>query len=152
VSDWFNSVVDDLGNVVKALSFFEDELLVARDEVHIRGSLERCSASLPGITERRFSQLQEIEAILEHLNILLRKKRSHTFKAFLENYNRSLSSRDAEKYVDGDEDVVNLTLLVNQFALIRNKYLAIMKGLDQKSWQVGNITRLRAAGLETVNI
>jgi hypothetical protein len=40
------------------------------------------SASLPGITEHRFNQLQEIEAILEHLNIELRRERSKVFRKY----------------------------------------------------------------------
>ena len=63
---------------------------------------------MPGIVEERFGQLQQLEAILEYLNIELRRLRSKTFKKFLENYNRALSSRDAEKYVDGEDDVVDI--------------------------------------------
>lgn len=152
MSHWYNRVTADLSHIVGAIDYYEGELEDAKKEVVLRGSLEKAAASLPGITENRFSQLQEIEAILEFLNIELRKKRSHVFKRFLEHYNRQLSSRDAEKYVDGDTDVVDLTVLVNQFALLRNKYLGVLKGLESKSFQLSNITRLRAAGLEDVHI
>ena len=114
--------------------------------------MERNSAALPGVTEHRFNQLQEIEAILEHINIQLRKTRSRVFRNFLESYNRTLTSRDADKYVDGDDDVINLTQLANQFSLLRNKYLGIMKGLDTKQWQIGHIVKLRTAGMEDISI
>ena len=121
-------------------------------ECKLRGSLEKSSAALPGITEYRFNQLQEIEAILEHLNIELRRERSRVFRKYLETYNRQLSSRDAEKYVDGESSVVTLTQLCNQFSLLRNRYLGILKALDIKQWQIGHITRLRTAGMEDVVI
>ena len=105
-----------------------------------------------GIVEERFSQLQELEAILEYLNIELRRLRSKTFRKFLENYNKLLSSRDAEKYVDGETDVVDMTKIVNDFALIRNQWLGITKGLDQKQWQITNIVKLRVAGMEDADI
>ena len=70
----------------------------------------------------------------------------------LESYNRQLTSRDADKYVDGDDDVINLTQLANQFSLLRNKYLGIMKGLDTKQWQIGHIVKLRTAGMEDISI
>jgi len=82
----------------------------------------------------------------------LRKERSKVFRKYLETYNRQLSSRDAEKFVDSDDSVINLTHLCNQYALIRNKYLGIMKGLDTKQWQIGHITRLRTAGMEDIVI
>lgn len=152
MSTWYYKVVDDTSKVVDAIAHFEAEIAEARNEIPIKGNLERASASLPGITEHRFGQLQEVETILEHLNIKLRKKRSEVFKKFLETYNRQLSSRDAEKYVDGDSDVVALTELVNQFALVRNQYLGIMKGLEARHWQLSNIVKLRTAGLEDVRI
>ena len=58
---------------------------------------------MPGIVEHRFNQLQEIEAILNYLNIELRRLRSSYFKKYLENYQRALSSRDVDRYVDGEE-------------------------------------------------
>lgn len=152
MSTWYNKVVGDLSLIVDCIDYFENEIDEAKYECRIKGSLEKASAALPGITELRFNQLQEIEAILEHLNIELRKQRSKTFRKYLEAYNRQLSSRDAEKYVDGEDDVITLTHLTNQFSLLRNKFLGIMKGLDTKQWQIGHITRLRTAGMEDVVI
>ena len=152
MSTWYNKVVGDLGSIVDSITYFEKELNEARFECRIKGSLEKASSSLPGLTEYRFNQLQEIEAILEHLNIELRKVRSMTFRKYLESYNRALSSRDAEKFVDSEQDVIDLTHLTNQFSLLRNQYLGIMKGLDTKQWQIGHITRLRTAGMEDIVI
>lgn len=152
MSTWYNRVAADLSEIVSCIDHYENELLQARSECKLVGSLEKASAALPGITEHRFNQLQEIEAILEHLNILLRKERSHVFRKYLEKYNRQLSSRDAEKYVDGEDSVINLSQLVNQFSLLRNRFLGIMKGLEAKSFQVNNVTKLRTAGLEDVVI
>jgi hypothetical protein len=152
MATWYNKVVDDLSQIVPSIDYYDEQLNEAKYECRIKGSLEKASASLPGLTEFRFNQLQEIEAILEHLNIELRRERAKTFRKYLENYNRQLSSRDAEKFVDGEESVITLTHLCNQYALIRNQYLGIMKGLDTKQWQIGHITRLRTAGMEDIVI
>ena len=149
---WYSEVSRDVGKIPAAVAFFENELLDAKKEVKLVGNVERAAASMPGIVEHRFNQLQEIEAILEHLNIELRRERSKTFRKYLEAYNRTLSSRDAEKFVDSEDSVITLTHLCNQYALLRNKYLGIMKGLDTKQWQIGHITRLRTAGMEDIVI
>jgi hypothetical protein len=135
-----------------AISHFESELQGARIETSLKGNLEMNARLMPGIVEHRFNQLQEIEAILEWLNIQLRKKRSEVFKKFIENYNRALSSRDAEKYVDGDAEVYQWQLLINEFAMIRNKYLGLMKAVDAKQFQINNITKLRVAGMEDTTL
>ena len=116
------------------------------------GLIERNLSGLPGVTEHRFNQLQEIEAILEYLNIQLRKIRRKHFQKYLEAYARALTSRDAEKYVDGEDEVVDFETIINEVALLRNRWLGIMKGLESKNFMLGHITRLRTAGMEDVAV
>lgn len=149
---WYNRVSKDLAELPACLEYYYNELAQAQQECKIYGNVEKISAQLPGIVEQRFNQLQEIEAILEYLNIELRRLRSKTFRKYLENYQRALSSRDVEKYVDGEADVVDFEKLINEFALIRNKWLGIIKGLDIKQWQMSNIIKLRTAGMEDISI
>ena len=147
---WYAKVSKDIAHLPSCLDHFYNEITEARKEVKIHGNVERASASLPGIVEQRFNQLQEIEAILEYLNIELRRIRSKSFRKYLEGYQRALSSRDCEKYVDGEADVVDMEKIINEFAMLRNQWLGIIKGLDIKQWQLSNIIKLRAAGLEDI--
>ena len=149
---WYSDVSRDIGKIPDAILHFETELRDAKLECKVKGNVEKLAAELPGIVEHRFNQLQEIEAILNYLNIELRKLRSSFFKKYLENYQRALSSRDVEKYVDGELDVVDFEKIVNEFALLRNKWLGILKGLDQKQWQITNIVKLRVAGMEDASL
>jgi hypothetical protein len=149
---WYAKVSKDIAHLPDCLDYFYKESETARREIKIHGSVERASADLPGIVEQRFNQLQEIEAVLEYLNIELRRIRSKTFKKYLENYQRALSSRDVEKYVDGEADVVDMEKVINEFAMLRNQWLGIIKGLDIKQWQLSNIIKLRVAGLEDVTL
>lgn len=151
-TNWYTKVSKDISLIPECIKHFDAELLQARKECSIWGNLEKASASMPGIVEHRFNQLQEIEAILEYLNIESKRLRSKTFRNFLESYNKKLTSRDADKYVDGEADVVDLAKIINEFALIRNQWLGITKGLDQKQWQITNIVKLRVAGMEDANI
>lgn len=149
---WYTLVTQDLANLPDFMEHYNTELEQARFEVGIKGSVERNLAGLPGITEHRFSHLQEIEAVLNYLNIQLRKIRSTTFKKYLENYNRALSSRDAERYVDGEEEVINYETLVNDVALLRNRYLGVLKGLESKNFMLGHLVRLKCSGMEDFTI
>jgi len=155
MSKWYAKVTadpTDFTPLIDAIVYFEGELEVARMETHLKGSLEKASSRLPGITTLRFGQLQEVEAILKYLNIRFDQVKGVAFKKYLEGYARSLSSRDAEKYADADDKVIEVALLINQIALVRNQYLAIMKGLDAKNWQISNLTRLKAAGFEDYEV
>ena len=149
---WYSEVSRDVSKIPDAVAYFETELINARVEVKLKGNVERAAAEMPGIVEHRFNQLQEIEAILHYLNIELRRLRSSYFKKYLENYQRALSSRDVEKYVDGEADVVDYEKIINEFALMRNKWLGLLKGLDQKQWQITNVVKLRVAGMEDASL
>jgi len=149
---WYSKISKDISYIPDAVAHFETELNDARQDVKIAGNIERASASMPGIVEERFAQLQEIEAILEYLNIELRRLRSQHFRKYLENYQRALSSKDCEKYVDGEADVVDFEKIINEFALLRNKWLGITKALDIKQWQLSNVLKLRTAGMEDASL
>jgi len=152
MAGWYNKVKDDLSNLVPAIVYYEQELEEARKETFLSGNLEANSRRIPGDVSYRFGQLQEVEAILEHLNIELRKIHRAKYRKYLEHYNKVLSSRDADKFAEGDQDYIDMEHLINEFALVRNKYLAIMKGLDAKHYQIGHITKLRAAGMEDIRL
>jgi len=149
---WYSEVSRDISKIPNAIAFFNNELEEARQECRLTGNVERAAASMPGIVEHRFNQLQEIEAILNYLNIELRRLRSSFFKKYLENYQRALSSRDVEKYVDGEADVVDYEKIINEFALLRNQWLGVLKALDQKQWQITNVVKLRVAGMEDATL
>jgi hypothetical protein len=149
---WYNKVAKDISYIPDAVEYFNAELVAARSECRRTGNVERAAASMPGVVEQRFSQLQEIEAILEYLNIELRRLKSQHFRKYLESYQRALSSRDCEKFVEGEADVVDFEKIINEFALLRNKWLGITKALDQKQWQITNIVKLRVAGMEDASL
>ena len=149
---WYSRVVSDLGAIPDFIAHYEQELDAAKRDCRIGGVVEKNISALPGITEHRFNQLQEIEAVLNYLNIQLRKIRRRHFQKYLEGYARALTSRDAEKYVDGEDEVIDFETIINEVALLRNRYLGIMKAMESKNFMLGHIVRLRAAGMEDIQI
>ena len=149
---WYSKDVADLGNIPHFISHYEQELEEAKRDCKVGGLIEKNITALPGITEHRFNQLQEIEAVLNYLNIQLRKIRRRHFQKYLEGYARALTSRDAEKYVDGEDEVIDFETLINEVALLRNRFLGILKGMESKNFMLGHIVRLRAAGMEDIQV
>lgn len=149
---WYSKVTADLSAIPDFIAHYERELEDARRDCRVGGLIEKNITALPGITEHRFNQLQEIEAVLNYLNIQLRKIRRKHFQKYLEGYARALTSRDAEKYVDGEDEVIDFETLINEVALLRNKYLGIMKAMESKNFMLGHVVRLRAAGMEDISL
>ena len=149
---WYNKIVDDMGQLPDAIDWFQKQLETAWVEAKIIGGIERAAQELSGIMAYRFGQLQEVEAILKHLNIRYDKMRSDHYRRYLERYQRELTDRSIEKYIDGEDDVVTMATLINEVALVRNKYLALIKGLEQKSYNISNIIKLRIVGMEDAHL
>ena len=149
---WYSKVRQDIANIVPAIQHFEIQLDEARLDCGLKGNVEKHSRDMPGIVEYRFNQLQELEAILEYLNIEMRKIKTKHYKKYLEGYNKALSSRDADKYAEGEDEVIDQQHIVNEVALIRNKFIGLIKAIDAKQFQINNIVKLRAAGLEDVSL
>jgi len=149
---WYSKVTASMGAIPDFIAHYEHELEEAKRDCRVGGLIEKNITALPGITEHRFNQLQEIEAVLNFLNIQLRKIRRKYFQKYLEGYQRALTSRDAEKYVDGEDEVIDFETLINEVALLRNRYLGIMKAMESKNFMLGHIVRLRAAGMEDIQV
>ena len=88
---WYSKVVADLGNIPDFIAHFENELQEAKRDCKIGGLVEKNITALPGITEHRFNQLQEIEAVLNYLNIQLRKIRRRHFQKYLDTSDDNLA-------------------------------------------------------------
>lgn len=134
------------------ITYYEGELKAARTDSIVHGNVEKQLRDLPGITEHRFNQLQEVEAVLNYMNIQLRKIRKKHYKDYLEGYARALTSSDAKIYADAEDEVIDYEVLINEVALIRNKFLGVLKALESKNFQLGHIARLRSAGLEDIEV
>jgi hypothetical protein len=57
-----------------------------------------------------------------------------------------------QKYVVGEDEVIDFETIINEVAFLRNRWLGILKGLDTKQWQMGHIVRLRTAGMEDITV
>lgn len=150
INYWYRFICldENLDKINDAIEYFEEQLSEAREDVKIKGNLEQSAQRLPALFEYRYAQFQEVEAIVKHLNIELDRTRAKMFKKYTEHYNKELTPRVAERYIDGDDEVVAWTSILNSFALIRNQYSGLLKSMDHKNWQISNIVKLRMAGLE----
>jgi hypothetical protein len=151
-NEYFQAIKKDETTLPKVLEYFNDEYEDARKEVDIKGSLTECVSKISSRYEYRVSQLQEIEAILKHFEIKLSQRKSALYQKFLENYNRSLSSTDIKIYIEGQPEVVAIQQVINEIALIRNKYLGLTKGFETANYQLSNLSRLYASGVDGVQI
>lgn len=142
---------DDLSSVVSYLKRYEDQLEEIRSIFQIEGKkLEAVNRTLPGYLAR----YDEIYNELKTLEDFLDKKRdtivAPLWKKYNEKYSRQLSMRDITAYIAGEPDYVSITELILEVKLLKEKYGAVVKALEQMGWSLKNIVELRIHELQDV--
>ena len=152
MSEYLKLIKDNANNISKVIEHFEEEYNLAKSEMKIKGNLNRNISELPSLYEMRYSQLQELEAILEFFDIKLKGIRSSLYQKYMNTSQRALNVTDIKQYIDGDKNIVELQLIINDIALIRNKFISLSKGFETKNWQLSNLVKLQCAGLDNIEI
>lgn len=149
---WFREVSadpTDFGPLAEALAFYIKEIEAGRQEIQVKGKrIDDVAARLSGIVEYRYGQLQDLEIILQYVEKLEERAIVEKTQWYMSHYNRNLSESTAKRYAENHDDVFVITRLKLETAAVRNDYLALFKALEYMHFQISNITRLRAAGVE----
>lgn len=149
---WFRKVSadpNDLGPVVEMLEFFEGQYQDALKDLDVDNKLIwEMAVKLPGLMSFRYEQWREIFRTHEWLSLHEHKLVKEHTRRYMENYNRTLSERTAEQYALGDDEVITFKTVVIEVKLLMDKFEGITKGLEAMRWQIGNLVKLRDAGIE----
>ena len=146
----FQIIKKDESKLTEVLNYFLEEYEEAKKELKISGRLDKSVSELSSKFEMRYSQLQDLEAILEHFNIKLKAIKSKIYQQLINTSARALTQSDLRQYIDGNEQVVAMQTIINEIALVRNKFISISKGMETKNYQLSNLTKLYSAGLDGV--
>ena len=150
ITSYFQLIKQDESKLQEVLNYFEQEYLEGKKEIKIEGILNYNISELSSLFENRFSQLQELEAILSHFNNKLSGIRGTIYRDLQEHSKRQLTSSDIKQYVDSDTRVLAMQSIINEIMLVRNKFISLTKGFETKNFMLSNITKLQCAGLDNI--
>ena len=146
--NFYEEIKSDISKINDFIEYYNSEYLQAEEETKIKGNIVDQAKELPSLMAYRFSQLQEIEAVLRYIELLRDQQQSKCWLKYSSGYNRSLQTSEKKYYVMGDKDFISIETWVNDVAFIRNKFLAITKGFDSKNFALSNIIKLKTAGID----
>lgn len=152
---WFRRVFtassDELTTVVMdACDYYEKEYPMIREFVRIVDCVVDKEAKIGGIMEYAYGCLQDIQMIIDVLETLESREKLKHLKFYLEKYERQLTSSQLDKYADGEDSVYAIRMLRHLCNNIRGQFTAGTKGLEFMHFQLTNITKMSAAGLDDV--
>ena len=132
----FQIIKKDESKLTEVLNYFLEEYEEAKKDLKISGRLDKSVSELSSKFEMRYSQLQDLEAILEHFNIKLKAIKSKIYQQLINTSARALTQSDLRQYIDGNEQVVAMQTIINEIALVKNKFISISKGMETKNYQL----------------
>ncbi len=153
---WYRKIANapegDFAALGEAILWFEDEIDRGKGELKVKGRITAVATNLPAWVEYYYGVFMEIEAIVKFLEMQVEKATQVARKGYIEHYARALSDRTAEKYAEADPAVLDLRLLLNHVLLLRNQFSGLHKGFEVMHFQLSNITKLHAAGIEDAEL
>lgn len=146
--NFFTEIKKDISKIEEFIAYYNNEYEEASKETLISGNVVEQSKQLPHLMTYRFTQLQEIEAVLKYFEILRDEAISKAFQKYSNGSMKLLSATEKKYYIQGDADVIAFENFVNSVAFLRNKFISITKGFDCKNYAMSNIIKLKVAGVE----
>lgn len=136
-----------------AILWFENEHDEGKKQLDVKGRrVTEVATKLPAWIDYYYGVWMEVEAILKLLEAHIDRATQKARKLYIEHYNRALSDRTAEKYAEAEPEVLDLRMLHNHMLLIRNQLNGLHKGFEALHFQLTNVTKLLAAGIEDATL
>ena len=151
------SVISELGkgykNLPTILMEYEEPLINAKEQLKIRGkklevSISENSSWLHYYDERRI----ELHSLVKFFKAEEDRIRGGLFKSYKEKYSRALTQHEISKYIDHEEAYGNIHALLIEVEEIYERYQGVVASFTARNYDLSNITKLRVASLENIEI
>lgn len=151
---WYPILFRDRTRVKEALLWFLAEYEAGMQSVDISGSLMRANQSQSGLMSYYDSLHSELAAILELVDQDLRIVRAGVLRDFADNppTKTKLNATDLKILIDAEPPVVAAGYVVEEVKMVYKMFGAVLKGLDQRGYRLGDISKLRVAGMQEVEV
>ena len=143
----------DYKNLPAILEEYEKGLQHVEENLTIKGKrLEAANVEQPSWHLYYESRRAELQTLVKFFDGKLSAIRGQLFKKYTEGYNRELSDRQKDKYIDNEEKYLNQLEIYLEIKEVYEKYQAVCDAFQSRGYALNNITKIRVASLEDVTI
>lgn len=148
MNNWIKRISANINEVEAFIAEYSRYYEDAKNDLKMKGNLSSLAQELPALVELRYAQYEDVGYLVEYLDTRLKKIKSTYYRQYNEKNPLKLGQRDIERYIDGEDEVIDAHLILNRVTLLKSKFAGISKGLESKQYQISNITRLKVAGFD----
>lgn len=147
------SRLQDLGKDAEKLSEVLEEYEKALDGVEkiieIKGKkLEHANRENPAWQLFYDQKKIELYTIVKYLELQVNRVRGKAFIRYTETYNRELSDRAKDKYIDNEAAVLAWNELYLEAKELYDKYASVVDAFKTRGYALNNITKIRVVSME----
>jgi len=151
------SLIERLGkdykNLPDILAEYEKGLEEVEARIKIKGkNLEAANAEQAAWQLYYNSRRADLYTLVKWFEVKTSAARGKLFKKFTETYNRELSDRQKDKYIDNEEQYLKQYQIYLEIKDVYEQYEAACDAYRSRGYALNNITKIRVASLEDVNI
>jgi len=144
---------EDYKNLPVILAEYEKGLEEVEANIAIKGkNLEAANAEHSSWYYYYESRRAELSTLEKFFDAKTAAARGRLFKKFTETYNRDLSDRQKEHYINNEEAYLKQNEVYLEIREIYKKYEAVCEAYKSRGFKLNNITKIRVASLEHVDI
>lgn len=153
------TLIERLGEDYKNLPSILAEYEAGLDEEEIKSRLNIKGKNLEGANAEHAgwqlyydSRRADLHALVKYFEARTAAARGKLFRKYTETYNRELSDRQKDKYIDNDEQYLTQYEVYLEIKEVYEKYESVCEAFRSRGYSLNNITKIRVASLEDVVI
>lgn len=151
------SRIPDLGEKYKHLPSVLDEYQAAIGDIEnlirIKGKkLEAANVENPAWQLYYDQKRIELATLVRYFEQEVQRIRGKLFRNYKENHSRELSEREINRYIDNEEVYLNINELLLEVKELYEKYQGVVEAFTARGYALNNITKIRVASLEDVEL
>lgn len=151
------SKINDLGEnfskLPKIIEEYENALSDVKEHLIISGkNLEAVNKEQPMWLHYYDYKRIELQTLLKYVEGQVQRVRGRLFKSYTESYQREISDRAKDKYIDNEDAYLNVFGVYLEIKELYEQYCAVVDAFRQRGYSLNNITKIRVANLEDVEI
>ena len=148
-----NALGEKYENLPDILARFEEELERVKEILDIKGKplndvLRTNAANMHYYDELR----KRMRKLVKYFKMEEERVRATLYRSYTENYTRSLSPQQVAKYLDNEEEYIKIHSLLIEVEEVYDLYDTAVEALKSNNFLLRDITKLRVADLEFVEI
>jgi len=140
-------------NLPALLDVYEENLSNAKTQLEIKGKKLEIANSENSAWLHYYDQRRvELHTLVKFFQAEEERVRGSLFKSYKENYSRALGEREINRYIDNEDAYIYVHSLLLEVEELYEQYQSTVNAFISRNYALSNITKIRVAQLEYVEI